>query len=99
MNKVNIGKCGCPGIVEGRIVHSLDEEGVLILDTLKPSEYLNPSKTKGVIMKRGGILSHGAIVAREFNIPCIVGAGELPKLEEGTRVRLNATEEYFEILD
>ena len=35
---------------------------------------------RGLVIERGGMLSHAAIVARELNIPCIVG------VEEATRV-------------
>ncbi len=99
MDEVFVGKSACPGIVRGRVVKSLEEEGILILDTLKPTEFLNPSKTKGFVMRRGGILSHGAIIAREFNIPCIVGAGEVPEIREGTMVELNATKGILRIID
>ena len=27
----------------------------------------------GLVIERGGMLSHGAIIAREFGIPCVVG--------------------------
>jgi pyruvate,water dikinase len=27
----------------------------------------------GLVIERGGMLSHGAIIAREFGLPCIVG--------------------------
>ncbi|MFN0165210.1 MAG: PEP-utilizing enzyme, partial [Bryobacteraceae bacterium] len=29
---------------------------------------------KGLVIERGGMLSHGAIIAREFGLPCVVGA-------------------------
>lgn len=35
---------------------------------------------RGLIVERGGMLSHAAIVARELNIPCIVGVEEATKL-------------------
>ena len=96
MSKIYNGKCGCSGKISGKIVSSLEQKGILIMDTLKPSEFLNPEKTQGFVMRRGGILSHGAIVAREFNIPCIV-AVDIPKIKEGTEVELNATEGYIQI--
>ena len=43
------------------------------------TQYTDPGWTiifpalKGIIVERGGMLSHAAIVARELNIPCIVG--------------------------
>lgn len=35
---------------------------------------------KGLIVERGGLLSHAAIVAREFGIPCIIGVGKATSL-------------------
>jgi pyruvate,water dikinase len=45
----------------------------------------------GLIVERGGMLSHGAIVSREFGIPAIVGV-ELAtqKLKDGDLITLNA---------
>ena len=39
---------------------------------------------KGLVIERGGMLSHGAIVAREFGIPCVVG------VQHATRELLHA---------
>jgi pyruvate,water dikinase len=45
----------------------------------------------GLIVERGGMLSHGAIVSREFGIPAIVGVeGASNKLKDGDIVVLNA---------
>jgi len=99
MIKINKAKCACPGIIEGKITPSLNEEGILFLDNLKPNDYLNPKKTKGLILKKGGLLSHGAIIAREFNIPCLIGTGELTQLKKGVKVKLNATEKHIKIIN
>ncbi len=46
----------------------------------------------GIIAEYGGISSHPAIAAREQHLPCIVGcSGALEKLQDGMRVRLEAT--------
>lgn len=84
------GKCACPGKVSGIAVDSLDDEGILVLDTLKPNEFINPSKHKGMILRRSGLLSHGAIVAREFNVPCLVSS-DIGKVT-GKKIDLNATD-------
>ncbi len=82
------GVCANPGRVVGIIVDSLDEEGIYLADTLKPYEIIDPKKTKGMILKRSGLLSHGAIIAREFNVPCVVKAN-VPDLK-GKKVELDA---------
>lgn len=45
------------------------------------------AKVRGVVCESGGVTSHIAIVAREFNLPCILGA-EIEADVEGRRVRL-----------
>jgi rifampicin phosphotransferase len=45
---------------------------------------------KGVVVERGGMLSHAAIVARELNIPCIVGVEQATKfIPNGTKIMLD----------
>jgi phosphoenolpyruvate-protein kinase (PTS system EI component) len=46
---------------------------------------------KGVVVDRGGSLSHAAIVGREYGIPVIVNTFEgTAKLRSGQRVRMDA---------
>ena len=45
---------------------------------------------KGIVVERGGMLSHAAIVARELNIPCIVGVHQATDfLSTDMRITLN----------
>ena len=45
-----------------------------------------------IVTDRGGLLSHPAIVAREYGIPAVVGTREASRLiADGTRVRVNGT--------
>lgn len=46
----------------------------------------------GVVTELGGLISHGAVVAREYGLPCVVGAVEATRrLRDGERVVLDAT--------
>lgn len=46
-------------------------------------------KAKAIITEFGGLLSHSAIISREFNIPCIVGATNiLDCLDDGDYITL-----------
>ena len=45
----------------------------------------------GLVIERGGMLSHGAIIAREFGLPCVVGVKEATtRIPHGARLTLNA---------
>ena len=53
----------------------------------------------GIILEYGGILSHPAILAREFGIPCIVGcSGAMERIHTGTSIRLDGTEGTVEVI-
>ena len=44
----------------------------------------------GVVVETGGILSHGAIVAREFGLPAVVGIPDVHRrLQSGQRLRVD----------
>ena len=86
----------------------------IILDphdaTLYPGEilitrYTDPAWTPlfftagALITEIGGVLSHGAVVAREVGLPAIVGvAGATSRIMSGQRVRVNATQGTVELL-
>lgn len=47
----------------------------------------------GLCTEIGGLISHGAVVARECNLPCIVGASRATdKIKHGDQIYLNADE-------
>ena len=53
----------------------------------------------GLVLERGGMLSHGAILAREYGIPTVV---EVPQattqIPDGARVRLDGSRGTVEVL-
>jgi pyruvate,water dikinase len=52
-----------------------------------------------LVTEVGGVLSHGAVIAREIGLPAIVGvAGVTSRIRSGQRVRVNATEGTVEVL-
>ena len=49
-------------------------------------------QAKGLVMETGGVLSHGAIVAREFGLPAVAGLpGVLRRVRTGQRLRVDGT--------
>jgi pyruvate,water dikinase len=55
---------------------------------------------KGLVMETGGVLSHGAIVAREFGLPAVAGlAGVHKRLKTGQRLRVDGGGGTVTLLD
>ena len=47
-------------------------------------------RAKGLVMETGGVLSHGAIVAREFGLPAVAGLPDVVRrLQTGQRLRID----------
>ncbi len=54
----------------------------------------------GLIMETGGMMTHGAVVAREYGIPAVVGVDRATeRLRTGQRVRLDGSRGTIEVLD
>lgn len=65
---------------------------ILVAEMLTPEHILFLSKAVGIITSRGGMLCHAALLAREYNLPCITGiqdatriirSGDIITMEEG----------------
>ncbi|MDQ0154717.1 phosphohistidine swiveling domain-containing protein [Robertmurraya andreesenii] len=54
---------------------------------------------KGLITEVGGLMTHGAVIAREYGIPAVVGVENATKLiKDGEWIRVHGTEGYIEIV-
>jgi pyruvate,water dikinase len=87
-----------PGVIEGEVsvVISIDKLDQLRTETILVTKFTDTgwtpvfSKIAGLITETGGLLSHGAIVSREFGIPAVLAvSGITEQLKSGMRVRLN----------
>ena len=54
---------------------------------------------RGLIVERGGILSHGAIVARDFGIPAVVCERATELIPDGTRIEIDGNQGAINLLD
>jgi phosphoenolpyruvate synthase/pyruvate phosphate dikinase len=53
----------------------------------------------GLVTEVGGLMTHGAVIAREYGLPAIVGVEHATHLiQDGQRIRVNGTDGYIEIL-
>jgi len=53
----------------------------------------------GLVVERGGILSHGAIVARDFGIPAVVFPGATSRIRDGEVIRVDGTRGEITVID
>jgi len=55
---------------------------------------------KGLVMERGGMLSHGAIIAREYGIPTVVGVHDATtKIPSGRTVTVDGDAGSVRLMD
>ncbi|HEX3526542.1 MAG TPA: rifamycin-inactivating phosphotransferase [Thermoanaerobaculia bacterium] len=94
------------GTVEGRARVVLDmAEADLEPGDILVTAYTDPSWTplfvaiKGLVTEVGGLMTHGAVIAREYGLPAVVGVEHATRLiRDGQRIRVHGTEGYVEIL-
>ncbi len=76
-----VGQPAGPGLAVGlaRVVAGRDdlaafEDGeILVCDAIEPSMTFVVPLAAGIVERRGGMLIHGAIIAREYGLPCVTG--------------------------
>ena len=69
----------------------IDPVNILVSHTTSPEIIIACQKAAAIITDTGGLLSHAAIVSREFDIPCIVGTERASKqLHDGDLVEVDA---------
>ncbi|WIG60302.1 MAG: Phosphoenolpyruvate synthase [Ktedonobacterales bacterium] len=94
------------GTVEGRARVILDmAEADLEPGDILVTAYTDPSWTplfvaiKGLVTEVGGLMTHGAVIAREYGVAAVVGVEHATHLiQDGQRIRVHGTDGYVEIL-
>jgi len=95
------------GTVEGRARVILDlAEANLEPGDILVTAYTDPSWTPlfvavtGLVTEVGGLMTHGAVIAREYGLPAVVGVVDATRLiPDGQRIRVHGTDGYVEILE
>ncbi|GGJ03176.1 phosphoenolpyruvate synthase [Paenibacillus hunanensis] len=94
------------GVVEGRarVLHSM-QEATLEEGDILVTPFTDPGWTpvfvtiKGLITEVGGVMTHGAVIAREYGLPAIVGVDQATtRIRDGQRIRLHGGAGYVELL-
>ncbi|MEB4783335.1 phosphoenolpyruvate synthase [Paenibacillus jamilae] len=101
-----VGLAVSSGVVEGRARVILNIEGADLEDgDILVTSFTDPSWTplflsiKGLVTEVGGLMTHGAVIAREYGLPAVVGVENATKLiKDGQRIRVHGTEGYIEFL-
>ncbi len=101
-----VGLPVCAGTIEGRARVILDiaaadlEAGDILVTT-----YTDPSWTPaflavaGLVTEVGGLMTHGAVIAREYGLPAVVGVENATRLiADRQRIRVHGADGYVEIL-
>ncbi|MGA9876042.1 MAG: rifamycin-inactivating phosphotransferase [Solirubrobacteraceae bacterium] len=94
------------GTVEGRARVILDMgEADLQAGDILVTAYTDPSWTpafvaiEGLVTEVGGLMTHGAVIVREYGLPAVVGVEHATRLiRDGQRIRVHGTDGYVEIL-
>ncbi|MEC3841249.1 phosphoenolpyruvate synthase [Bacillus amyloliquefaciens] len=94
------------GVIEGRarVILNMEDADLEEGDILVTS-FTDPSWTplfvsiKGLVTEVGGLMTHGAVIAREYGLPAVVGVENATRLiKDGQRIRVHGTEGCIEIL-
>jgi pyruvate,water dikinase len=83
-----IGQPAAPGIATGlvRTVRGADDlarfqaNEILVCDSIQPNMTHLVPLASAIVERRGGMLIHGAIIAREYGLPCVTGVPDVTAL-------------------
>ena len=96
------------GVVEGRArvildvgdAHDLEPGDILVTNGTDPSWSPVFVAVDALVTEVGGLMTHGAVIAREYGLPAVVGVeGATHLLADGQHIRVDGTRGWVEILD
>ncbi len=100
---------GCPvsaGVAEGRARVVLRPQDAELQDgDILVASFTDPAWTplfwavRGIVLEIGGVMSHGAVVARELGLPTVVGVDDATRLiPDGERIRVDGSQGVVELI-
>ena len=105
----NLKGLGCsPGEITGRarVILDIHKTGDLTKEDILVTTFTDPgwtpvlARTGGVITEVGGLLSHAAVIGREYGIPAILNLIDATKMiQDGDLIRMNGKTGIVEILE
>ena len=93
-----VGQPAGPGLAVGpaRVVRSRDDLAAFVAGDILVCDAIDPEMTfivplaAGIVERRGGMLIHGAIIAREYGLPCVTGVPRAAELiRTGDRITVD----------
>jgi pyruvate,water dikinase len=102
------GMAASPGVVEGiaRVIFSPDQISEIQQDEILVAPLTAPSwapifgKIQATVTDTGGMMSHAAIVCREYGLPAVTGTGfATANITTGQRIRVDGTSGTVTVLD
>jgi pyruvate,water dikinase len=101
-----VGLAVSAGTVEGRArvvsdmaAADLEPGDILVTAHTDPSWSPLFVAIAGLVTEVGGLMTHGAVIAREFGLPAVVGLEHATqRIQDGQRIRVNGTDGYVEVL-
>jgi pyruvate,water dikinase len=102
------GIAASPGVAEGpaRVITAVDQLDqvrageILVCPITAPSWAPVFSKIRGAVSDIGGIMSHAAIVSREYGLPAVVGTGfGTRQIQTGQQVRVDGNSGVVTIIE
>jgi pyruvate, water dikinase len=106
--RVLSGAAAAAGSVEGvaRVVRGVDQIGdvregeILVCGATSPAWAPIFTKIKAAVTDVGGVMSHAAIVCREYGLPAVVGTGRATaEIKTGQMIAVDGSAGRVEILD
>jgi pyruvate,water dikinase len=93
-----VGQPAGPGIAVGKArvlskpsdLFTFKSGEILVCDALDPNMTFVAPLAAGIVERRGGMLIHGAIIAREYGLPCVTGAADaIALIKTGDKVTVD----------
>ncbi|WP_426573968.1 rifamycin-inactivating phosphotransferase [Aquihabitans sp. McL0605] len=101
-----VGLAVSAGTIEGRarVVHDigdadLDPGDILVTPYTDPSWSALFVAVAGLVTEVGGLMTHGAVIAREYGLPAVVGVERATeRIRDGQRIRVHGSDGFVELL-
>lgn len=86
-------------VFDPREKRDLGSDAIIVCPSTDPAWTSLFVNARGLVVEKGGVLSHGAIVARDFGIPAVVCSGATDRIRDGSRLRLDGNRGVIHLLD